>query len=240
MSKSIPDLYLEIVTNNPLAVAEGEGEARQRIIASARDCFLKYGPRRTTMEDVAAAAGVARPALYRYVSSRDEIIEAVILQRVEELGNGFRTIFDEAPSFAEAFVEISMAAVNAARLDPELQALFETTTGSRIVQVMAGPQSGFHDFVKGFFKPAFDAARASGELRTDVSDDAMVEWIRGVYMMMILREDLDAEREREMVISFLLRSLTPDGAAIDLTEPRQAASRPAKRRKAPGARRARS
>ena len=96
--------------------------------------------------------------------------------------------------------------------------------------------------MKGFFKDAFAAARASGELRTDVSDDAMVEWIRGVYLMLILREDLDGEREKEMVVSFLLRSLVPgDAPAIDLTERRsQPAAPKALRRKAPAARRARS
>jgi hypothetical protein len=73
-----------------------------------------------------------------------------------------------------------------------------------------------------------------------VSDDAMVEWIRGVYMMMILREDLDGEREQEMVVSFLLRSLTPGEPTVDITERRsQPAAQPAKRRKAPPARRAR-
>jgi AcrR family transcriptional regulator len=231
---------------NPPAAGDAEREARDRIIAAARRCFTQYGPRRTTMEDVAKEAGIARPALYRYVSSRDEIIEQVIIERVEELGEGFRPLFEDATSFADAFVAVSLAAVNAARLDPELQALFETTTGSRIVQVMAGPstgaQSAFHDFVKSFFKDAFAAARTSGELRTDVSDDAMVEWIRGVYLMMILREDLDGDREREMVVSFLLRSLvSAESPAIDITEPRsQPAARPAKRRKTPAVRQARS
>ena len=233
------------MTNNPPSAGDNEAETRKRIIAAARGCFTKYGPRRTTMEDIAATAGIARPALYRYVSSRDEIIERVIIDRVEELGEGFRPLFEDATSFAEAFVAVSLAAVNAARLDPELQALFETTTGSRIVQVMAGPstgaESGFHDFVKGFFKDAFAAARASGELRTDVSDDAMVEWIRGVYMMMILREDLDGEREKEMIVSFLLRSLLPAHPTIDITEPRSQPTAPkALRRKAPTTRRARS
>lgn len=203
-------------------------------------CFTRYGPRRTTMEDVAACAGIARPALYRYVSSRDEIVEAVILERVEELADGFRSVVTDAPSFAEAMVEASLAAVNAARLDPELQALFETTTGTRIIQVMAGPNPGFHDFVKGFFTDAFAAARASGELRDDVTDDAMVDWIRGIIMMMILREDLDAERERDMVRDFLLRSLMPLAPAIDLTEPRKTPSRPVKRRKSSSARQSRS
>src|SRR5260370_37431099 len=97
---------------------------------------------------------------------------------------------------------------------------------------MAGPstgaESGFHDFVKGFFTDAFAAARASGELRTDVSDDAMVEWIRGVYMMMILREDLDGAREQAVVVSFLLRSLTAAEPTVAITAPRsQPAARPA-------------
>ena len=80
--------------NNPPAVGNGDSEVRKRIIAAARECFTRYGPRRTTMEDIAAAAGIARPALYRYVSSRDEIVESVILERVEELAEGFRSMFD--------------------------------------------------------------------------------------------------------------------------------------------------
>jgi AcrR family transcriptional regulator len=211
----------------PPAVVDADNEVRQRIIATARECFLKYGPRRTTMEDIAAAAGIARPALYRYVASRDEIVEAVILRRVEELADGFRSIMDGSTPFADALVEVSMAAVNAARLDPELQALFQTTTGTRIITVMAGPNPGFHEFVKAFFADAFSLARKTGYLRSDVSDDAIVDWIRGIIMMMILREDLDAEREREMFRDFLLRSLMPvEEPAVDITEGRRRPARP--------------
>ena len=211
---------------------DADAAARRRIIANARKCFRKYGPRRTTMEDIAAAAGIARPALYRYVASRDEVIEAVILQRVEELSEGFRSLLVESTSFAEAFVEVAMAAVNAARLDPELQALFETTTGTRIIQVMVGPNPGFHEFVKSFFTDAFSAAREAGLLRTDVDDDALVDWIRGIIVMMILREDLDAEREREMIRNFLLHSIMPPGErAVDISHARPKATRAPKRRR---------
>jgi len=233
------------VTNNPPSAGDSDNETRQRIIAARAPVLHEVRPPAHDHGRHRRHGRIARPALYRYVSSRDEIIERVIIDRVEELGEGFRPLFEDATSFAEAFVAVSLAAVNAARLDPNLQALFETTTGSRIVQVMAGPstgaESGFHDFVKGFFKDAFAAARASGELRTDVSDDAMVEWIRGVYMMMILREDLDGEREKEMIVSFLLRSLLPGHPTIDITEPRSQLTAPkALRRKAPTTRRARS
>jgi len=220
-----------LATNAP-AAANGDGATRQRIIAAARQCFTRYGPRRTTMEDVAAAAGIARPALYRYVSSRDAIIEAVIIERVEELAEEIRAQMDPSMSFAEAMVEVSLASINLARHDPELQALFQTTTGTRIIEVMAGLNNGFHDFVKAFFEQIFAAARAAGDLRSDVSDDQLVEWIRGVYMMMILREDLDAEREREMIETFLLPSLLPrHDDAVDLTERRGVAAAPAAKRR---------
>jgi hypothetical protein len=52
---------------------------------------------------------------------------------------------------------------------------------------------------------------------------------------MILREDLDGEREKEMVVSFLLRSLVPFGEhAVDLTGPRaKAKGRAPKRSRSP-------
>jgi AcrR family transcriptional regulator len=206
----------------------GDDHVRRRIIAAARERFTKYGPRNTTMEDVAATAGIARTAIYRYVSSRDEIIETVILQRVEELSQGFASVIDGSLPFEDAMVEVVMAAVNAARRDPELQTLFQTTTGTRIVSVMVGPNPAFHEFVKGFFEGAFAAARAAGYMRADVSDDDVVDWIRGVVVMLVLREDLDAERERDMLRKFLLPAVIPREAnSVDLTDkPR----RPTKRR----------
>jgi hypothetical protein len=65
-----------------------------------------------------------------------------------------------------------------------------------------------HHLVAELWSPLFARGRAEGKLRTDVSEDQMVEWIRGVYLMLMLRSDLDAEGDRAMVRSFLLRSLS--------------------------------
>jgi AcrR family transcriptional regulator len=35
-------------------------------------CFARHGVRRTTMEDIAAAAGMSRPAVYQYVRGKDD------------------------------------------------------------------------------------------------------------------------------------------------------------------------
>lgn len=43
-----------------------------RILQAAYTCFTRHGVRRTTMEDIAAAAGMSRPAVYQYVRNKDE------------------------------------------------------------------------------------------------------------------------------------------------------------------------
>jgi AcrR family transcriptional regulator len=43
-----------------------------QILDAAYRCFTKHGVRRTTMDDIAAAAGMSRPAVYQYVRNKDD------------------------------------------------------------------------------------------------------------------------------------------------------------------------
>ena len=56
---------------------------RQSIVSAATGVFLRYGYARTTMEDVAAAASLSRPALYALFPKKDGIFAAV----VQEMNN---------------------------------------------------------------------------------------------------------------------------------------------------------
>ncbi|SCG71637.1 TetR/AcrR family transcriptional regulator [Micromonospora humi] len=48
-------------------------EARlDTILTAAYECFTRHGMRRTTMDDIAAAAGMSRPAVYQYVRNKDD------------------------------------------------------------------------------------------------------------------------------------------------------------------------
>lgn len=49
-----------------------------RIIQAATSVFLRYGFRRTTMADLADAAGLSRPALYLRFCNKEKIFEAVL------------------------------------------------------------------------------------------------------------------------------------------------------------------
>lgn len=52
-------------------------DKRETIIDAAFDLFRHYGYRRTSMEDIARAAGVAKGTLYLYFASKEELFEAI-------------------------------------------------------------------------------------------------------------------------------------------------------------------
>lgn len=53
-------------------------EIRDQIVECARQIFSKYGFRKSTMEDVARAAGKGKSSIYYYFESKEEIYKAVI------------------------------------------------------------------------------------------------------------------------------------------------------------------
>jgi TetR/AcrR family transcriptional regulator len=47
-------------------------ERVDRILDAAYGCFTRHGVRRTTMDDIASAAGMSRPAVYQYVRNKQD------------------------------------------------------------------------------------------------------------------------------------------------------------------------
>jgi TetR/AcrR family transcriptional regulator len=75
-----------------------------RILDSAYGCFVRHGIRKTTMDDIAAGAGMSRPAVYQYVRNKDDAFRRLATR-----------IFDGALSQARA--EAAAGGTLAQRLD---------------------------------------------------------------------------------------------------------------------------
>lgn len=60
-----------ILTLNVMSVRMSD-ERLDRILRAAYECFTRHGVRRTTMDDIAAAADMSRPAVYQYVRNKDD------------------------------------------------------------------------------------------------------------------------------------------------------------------------
>lgn len=63
---------------------EAPSVRRAQILNAARKCFANSGFKATTVDDIAAEAGVSVGLLYRIFGSKMAIVEAMILDQVEE------------------------------------------------------------------------------------------------------------------------------------------------------------
>lgn len=109
--------------------AEPVSDRRTMVVSAARDVFLRYGYGRTTMGDIAQAAGLTRPTLY--LSFRDKesifhaVIRAMVSDRIDEirLGVAERDALQDKLSFAcETWV---LGAYELVRDYPDAQDLFD-------------------------------------------------------------------------------------------------------------------
>ena len=58
---------------------------RAAILDAAASCVTSHGVRRTTMSDVAATGRVAKATLYNHFRTKDDLLDALVLSRIELL-----------------------------------------------------------------------------------------------------------------------------------------------------------
>ena len=73
----------------------------RRVIEAAGICFAERGLKATTMDEIAAKAGVSKPFLYKYFESKDLLTDAVIAEALES----WRRVSQEAISSEGSTVE---------------------------------------------------------------------------------------------------------------------------------------
>jgi AcrR family transcriptional regulator len=207
-----------VLTTRSLDGAEGA-----LVLAAARRCFSRYGIQRTRMEDVAREAGLPRQYLYRFVSSRAELMEAVVLERLREIVDELVSVVETRAPFAEVMVEVALGTIELTRDDAEFKQMFEASPSREFYEMLIGPNPRVRDLGRELLGAMFENARQAGELRPDLSDDDVVDWLRGFALMMFLRQDLDSAGRRRMLETFFLPALVPSNPGA----PRPRRRRPA-------------
>ncbi len=90
------------------------------ILDAAEVCFDRHGVRRTTVEDIAAEAGVSRVTVYRQIGNRDEIVLHTLLRVTDRFLRRTRPRLLACRDLADALTELVMATLRAARRDDVL------------------------------------------------------------------------------------------------------------------------
>ncbi|REE98601.1 TetR/AcrR family transcriptional regulator [Thermomonospora umbrina] len=180
------------------------GSTRERIIDAAEGCFARSGIAKTTVEDIATAAGMSRATLYRSVAGgRDELVSAVMLRDLGRFLDRLSVRLRREPSVPDAVVEGVMDAVSFVRAQPHIGRFLASEAAGHVAP---GAVERTLALCGERLRPYFEAARRDGGIRPDIEVDGAVEFLFRIVASLIV---VDRARDEAATRNFLRSYVVP-------------------------------
>lgn len=176
---------------------------RERILAAAEEVFAARGLE-ASLDDIAAHAGLGVGTVYRRFANRDELIEALFLQRLDQI----TALATEATAHPDSWVALTRLFETMGTRIAADQGLFEA--------MICRPESPGRAAVRERMLPivgqAFARAQADGHLRPDASPTDFPMMLRMISAVADFTREVRPELWRRYVAIFL------DGMRADRAE----------------------
>ena len=185
-----------------------EHPSKQAILDAAVECFSKYGPHRTSMNDIADAAGVSRKTVYRVFEDRPTLVEAILVERLVDLGERFGKRLSRFATVEEALVEGSILSVETGRQDDLISQIVQKDTNRRLEQFLLRPGDAVFASMCANWFPVIEKGRQHGTVRSDLSNERIVEIIISIHALLTMRDDDDPDDQRAFLKDVLIPAIT--------------------------------
>ena len=187
-------------------------ESKHIIIEAAARCFEQYGPQRTSMDDIAEAAGISRKTLYRVFEDRPKLIQAVLQGRWGKIAEKTKKRVAKAASFEEALLEGSVIAVSAAINDQLTNDIIHKATDHTLEQFLIRGNERTRKTMLDIWATAIDEGRQAGVVKHNLSDDRIIDIISSIHALLIMRDESLA-KQRAFLKDVLLPAIivAPEG-----------------------------
>lgn len=174
---------------------------RAAILEAATRVFLRYGFKKTSMDDLARAAGLSRQGLYLHFATKEALFEEAVLSLVAALHSSFRTaLADEERDIEERLLE-AFTAVHAHAIG-EPWAEHQTELLQAASELVSGVVTEFEEGI------VSDAARAltrsgvaAGWKRVGISANALAENLHATSSGLKYRALTQAEYREQMRVA---------------------------------------
>jgi len=174
------------------------------VLAAAGRCIERYGISKTTMEDIAAEAGMSRPSVYRYFADRDDLLIALISERSRALSDKAHKFISRQKTLPDQVVEGLLYLADHGRRDPFTRHLLNLD-GTSLARRWAASRTS-ETLTAEFWDRFLDAAAANKELPPGMSRPDIHLWLANLGLMLMrgLEEgDGDLQRYRSILRRFV-------------------------------------
>jgi TetR/AcrR family transcriptional repressor of uid operon len=184
--------------------------AVEKIMKGAVEAFLRLGPRKASMADIADAAGVGRQTVYRQFKNKQAIIEMLFEHRVRSLLQSMEGRQRSTVDLEDRIIDTSLEWVRLIKQDLVLKAIISETDSHETELFLVAGRSDLQKIAAQIWEPILKQARQAGALRPQLIDPQAIQYVRATHYILHLRDDLK-ERERvEFVKDTLLTTLLRD------------------------------
>ncbi len=152
----------------------------QRLLDAAADLFLRYGVAKTSMDEIARAAGVSKATLYRYWPSKDALFETLFFRELRAVNDEFLARLETDP-LGGSIGSIVRCAYEATYARPFLRALM-TTESRTLGQYLRQRSEFFSQWQFRIDRPLVEELQKVGVLRRDL-DPGVLTYILTVISL---------------------------------------------------------
>jgi AcrR family transcriptional regulator len=176
-------------------------ELREKIMQSAMENFAKKGFDRTRMEDIAAAAGLAKGTLYLYFKNKEDLFYAICDHNLEELRNQLYRLFNRKENIlldAEKFYdEYQRGSLGSDTIWFEMIAL--STRSPKLRKILTENQIKVSQVVKEFLKTQIERGILRQDINIDIFASALIALYNGLAVNKLLLQTSNAETQKAWI-----------------------------------------
>lgn len=187
-------------------------QAREHILDATEACFARFGLDKTTVDDIAAEAGLSRSMIYRHFSGRDELLTGVLARLTDRFTADLADRLDDHTTLGELIVAAITDVVITARADPTIATMFAGADRSAAGAAAAGSDD-IKSRARTFAHQVLDRAGPDRihELRPGLSIDEAADHLVLIGLALIQGYGpTDEQRIRQYLNDFLLPALIRD------------------------------
>lgn len=179
-------------------------QSKEDIRRAAEELFTKFGADRVSINDIARKAGVSQATIYNNFGSKDELVKDYQHTIIRLLATRFRGIL----VWKKSWVEKLQGAVQQ-WLDIADQYKIETQSRREAsgTTSVASPQEAIRTEIETAFREFLKEGREQGNLRPDLSDEAIITYIRFFQQGIAANPEVNERMKRDKKFSQDLLSL---------------------------------
>jgi len=154
-----------------------ESKSKIILLKTAKNLFWKHGIRRVTVEEICKEAGVSKMTFYRNFKNKDELVEAIIEQLLNEGQDAYDRIMNQDIPFhekVEQLIQFKHKQVKGVSKE-FIKDIYQSDNPKMVKQLEMGQQKMLKIMIKDFKK-----AQKEGAIRADLKMDFIVYMLNDI------------------------------------------------------------